>query len=288
MASKGQSQQSESGKNDAEIDKELDELLKSALEDFSDEPPKHGVSSQAESTSEDASISDVFSEDISEEMAKQFEDAIKTFMGDDPGLLQQMEKMAEAAGSSGDQAESGKEFNEALKQTLTSLKQNTEDLQDHTAGAAGGSLGHEDFMKRFTSMGLEENDPDAAFMPMMQGMMKTLLSKEVLYPSLKEIGDKYPDWLRDNQTKVKDDDYNKYSKQYDIIKDILVEFEEEKESDSEDVKKTRFDKVMDLMQKMQDLGQPPSEIVGDMAPGLEFDANGVPKFPGSPEACAVM
>ena len=30
----------------------------------------------------------------------------------------------------------------------------------------------------------------AEFMPMMQGMMQTLLSKDVLYPSLKEIVDK--------------------------------------------------------------------------------------------------
>lgn len=39
---------------------------------------------------------------------------------------------------------------------------------------------------------------------------------------------------------------------------------------------------------MQDLGQPPKEIVGDMAPGLEFDANGMPKFPDPSEACVVM
>lgn len=39
---------------------------------------------------------------------------------------------------------------------------------------------------------------------------------------------------------------------------------------------------------MQDLGQPPKEIVGDMAPGLDFDANGVPKFPGTSEACSIM
>jgi len=37
---------------------------------------------------------------------------------------------------------------------------------------------------------------------------------------------------------------------------------------------------------MQDLGQPPKEIVGDVAPGLEFDADGVPKFPT--ESCSIM
>lgn len=32
--------------------------------------------------------------------------------------------------------------------------------------------------------------PDLDFMPMMQNMMKSLISKEVLYPSLKDIADK--------------------------------------------------------------------------------------------------
>lgn len=36
--------------------------------------------------------------------------------------------------------------------------------------------------------GAEGDDTD--FMPMMQDMMKNLLSKEVLYPSLKEISEK--------------------------------------------------------------------------------------------------
>lgn len=47
-------------------------------------------------------------------------------------------------------------------------------------------------MKMFSGMGLDGGDgsQDDGFMPMMQNMMKTLLSKEVLYPSLKEISEK--------------------------------------------------------------------------------------------------
>ena len=46
-------------------------------------------------------------------------------------------------------------------------------------------MSDEDLMKAFTSMGMEDS-PDN----IMQGMMKTLLSKEVLYPSLKELSQK--------------------------------------------------------------------------------------------------
>lgn len=49
-------------------------------------------------------------------------------------------------------------------------------------------MSEDDLMKAFTSMGME--DGQEGFMPMMQGMMKSLLSKEILYPSLKELSKK--------------------------------------------------------------------------------------------------
>ena len=56
---------------------------------------------KAPTSSTDDALSDMFTEEFSEEMAKQFEDAMKSFMADDPSMLQQIEKMAEAAGSGG-------------------------------------------------------------------------------------------------------------------------------------------------------------------------------------------
>ena len=45
---------------------------------------------------------------------------------------------------------------------------------------------------------------------------------------------------------------------------ILEEFDEEQESDSEEVKRRRFDRILDVMQQMQELGQPPKDIVGEL------------------------
>ena len=56
-------------------------------------------------------------------------------------------------------------------------------FQDH-------DMGEDEMMKMFAGMGLNGEGAGEGFMPMMQGMMKTLLSKEVLYPSLKEINTK--------------------------------------------------------------------------------------------------
>lgn len=40
------------------------------------------------------------------------------------------------------------------------------------------------------------------FLPFVQGMMQSLLSAEVLLPSLKELLEKYPVWLEANADKI--------------------------------------------------------------------------------------
>lgn len=58
-----------------------------------------------------------------------------------------------------------------------------------SAGLAG-----DDLVKTLENMGLNENGEaggeDGNILPIMQSIMQNLLSKEVLYPSLKEITDK--------------------------------------------------------------------------------------------------
>lgn len=52
--------------------------------------------------------------------------------------------------------------------------------------------------------------------------------------------------------------------------------------------------LMVLMQEVQEYGQPPEEIIKEIAPGMELDANGLPKVDGSGlpfsenEECRVM
>ena len=88
-------------------------------------------------------------------------------------------------------------------------------------------------------------------LPMMEGMMQSLLSKELLYQPMKDIAEKFPDWLADNRNKVSDEEFVKYNKQFELTKKICFLYEEEASSDTAEVKKKRFDLVMELMQKMQ-------------------------------------
>ena len=45
---------------------------------------------------------------------------------------------------------------------------------------------------------------------------------------------------------------------------ICSEFEEEQDDEPQDIKSQRFERIIDLMQQMQECGQPPKDIVGDM------------------------
>uniref|UniRef100_A0A2H1VHM2 Peroxin-19 n=1 Tax=Spodoptera frugiperda TaxID=7108 RepID=A0A2H1VHM2_SPOFR len=68
----------------------------------------------------------------------------------------------------------------------------------------------------------------------------------------------------------------KFEKQQKLMEQVCAELEPEQESDPDDIKRKRFEVVLDLMQKMQDLGQPPTELVGDMGPPQGFASPAVP------------
>ena len=153
-------------------------------------------------------------------------------------------------------------------------------------------------------------------LPMMENMMQSLLSFEILYPPLKELCNKYPEWLSENRASLKIPDYDKYNKQFEVTLQLCQEFEkhqslkESKTNISEDMQQKHFETVFELMQKMQSYGNPPADIVGEFGAipygsdssniqheeerfksflaqnGLDssgekvqFDANGVPMFP---------
>lgn len=85
----------------------------------------------------------------------------------------------------------------------------------------------------------------------MQGMMQSLLSAEVLLPSLKELLDKYPTWMIENADKISVADNERYTKQQELFKVICAELEKEKPTDSADVKNERFKIVLKNMQKVR-------------------------------------
>lgn len=279
-------------------DAELDELLDSALDDFdktaAPPPPEPAAASSSASSGaekppllEDCKLFEtLFEGEMAAQAKEEWEKAMTELAQEEPELLQHFHKLSEAAGKVGTDTASQQEFTSCLKETLRGLAKNADNLQ--SSGLAG-----EDLVKALEGLGLEEGGEgggdDGNILPIMQSIMQNLLSKEVLYPSLKEITAKYPEWLESNKPNLSPEDHQRYSQQAKIMGEICKHFEKEEEG-TED-KETSFEHIMDLMQKLQDLGQPPKELAGDTPPGLNFDMDSL-NLPGggagAAEQCSIM
>ncbi|KAM8851435.1 peroxisomal biogenesis factor 19 [Spinachia spinachia] len=276
-------------------DAELDELLDSALDDFDKTPappaPEPAAASGAEKPPmlEDSKLFEtLFEGDMATQAREEWEKAMTELAHEEPELLQHFHKLSQAAGKVGTDTASQQEFTSCLKDTLRGLAKNADNLQ--SSGLAG-----DDLVKALEGLGLEEGGDggggeDGNILPVMQSIMQNLLSKEVLYPSLKEITAKYPEWLEDNKPSLSPEDYKRYEEQAKIMGEICKSFENE-EQEAQD-KEGTFESIMELMQKLQDLGQPPKELAGDAPPGFNFDMESL-NLPGGPgagagEQCSLM
>lgn len=92
-------------------------------------------------------------------------------------------------------------------------------------------------------------------------MMQQLLSKEILHEPMKEIGERYPKWLEEHKNELSREDYDRYKHQYELLIKLNEVYDTEPDN---------FTKIVDLMQKMQECGQPPNDIVQELAPELDL------------------
>uniref|UniRef100_A0A3Q0RVS3 Peroxisomal biogenesis factor 19 n=1 Tax=Amphilophus citrinellus TaxID=61819 RepID=A0A3Q0RVS3_AMPCI len=227
----------------------------------------------------------LFEGDMAAQAKEEWEKAMTELAQEEPELLHHFQKLSEAAGKVTDTA-SQQEFTSCLKETLQGLAKNADNLK--SSGLAG-----DDLVKALEGLGLDEGEgggDDGNILPIMQSIMQNLLSKEVLYPSLKEITTKYPEWLDTNKPSLSTEDYQRYEQQAKIMGEICKLFEREDEGAAD--KESTFESIMDLMQKLQDLGQPPKELAGDAPPGFNFDMDSLNLTgglgAGSAEQCSIM
>ncbi|KAK6633876.1 hypothetical protein RUM44_004483 [Polyplax serrata] len=282
-------------------DEELSALLDSALEDFvtPDNKSQNHVNSNQSSqmikpeTKRPDPPFKLWNDEFLQQTTARFEQNIQALFS--PGsdgtfsaeqLGENIQRLAEAATqTAGFDASPDTEFSSIIAQTLKNLSENAENLQNQ--------LTDEDLMNilgTFSNVTDSSNQDGNGLLPLMQQMMQNLLSKDILYPALSGIVEKYPVWLEENKTKLSATDFERYSEQLKLMKEVCEELEKEKQDDSQDVKNARFDQILSLMQKIQDCGQPPPDLAGDLGPMLSIDEHGNPQIPPnfSPSQCNLM
>mmetsp|Transcript_9858 Transcript_9858/g.15673 ORF Transcript_9858/g.15673 Transcript_9858/m.15673 type:complete len:266 (+) Transcript_9858:103-900(+) len=176
-------------------------------------------------------------------------------------------KLFQAAEGEGKEA-AGEFGDDEIASTLKALAEAGNGLEGADASQAE-QLGEDimaQMMKSFEGM---SNKGD--FQDMIDGMMKQLISKEVMYEPVKQICEKFPEWLADNEPKLEKEEYTRYGNQYQSFQKLLAVYDTEPDN---------FARLTELYQDMQEYGQPPVEIVKELAPGLDIGEDGVPVMPG--------
>ncbi|KAL4099555.1 hypothetical protein PRIC1_007358 [Phytophthora ramorum] len=265
-------------KTQEEVD--LDDLLEDALDDFADEVSTAQASEMAtvqqEAAATAAATQDSEDNKLQENMAKFLEDA------QNPEFQQVLEQAFRELGTD-DDAENIEQLLGSLKvdatpdetddvnagvaKTLQNMAKAAEDMEG-VGTAQVEAMGEDmmsEMMKKFEEMG-EKSD----FQDLVDGMMQQLLSKDVMYDPMKQICERYPEWLAEKESLLSKEDYERYGKQYQYFQQIVAAYESEPDN---------YARLSELMQEMQETGQPPSEIVKDLAPGLQFDDEGMPIMP---------
>uniref|UniRef100_A0A8C2TSG0 Peroxisomal biogenesis factor 19 n=1 Tax=Coturnix japonica TaxID=93934 RepID=A0A8C2TSG0_COTJA len=176
-------------------------------------------------SSQERFFQELFDGELASQASAEFERAMKELAEEEPHLVEQFQKLSEAAGRVGGDAASQQEFTSCLKETLSGLARNATNLQ--------GSAVEEDLAKAMEGLGLEEGGGEGGVLPVVQSVLQHLLSRDVLYPSLKEITDKYPEWLQRQRAALPEEQLERYRAQHGVMSRICQHLENERPEDSD-------------------------------------------------------
>ncbi len=140
-------------------------------------------------------------------------------------------------------------FQDTIRRTMERM-QNSGDQ----ATAAAAAEGTDDFLAELlkqmgSGAGLDGSGEggEEEFSQMLMGMMEQLTNKEILYEPMKELHDKFPEWLDKNRDKTSAEDLARYETQRALVKDIVGKFEEPNYSDGN---KADREFIVDKMQQV--------------------------------------
>ncbi|KZV87990.1 hypothetical protein EXIGLDRAFT_187896 [Exidia glandulosa HHB12029] len=204
---------------------------------------------------------------------------------------------AEPGASTSAAADAG--FQASLRAALDKLKESEDGLKaDEADSANADQLAQlQQLLAGLAGEGGEGDgsaDDPGQLSGVLEGLMQSLMSKEILYEPLKDLHDKvffhivassymlifsclqYPEYINTHKDSLPADEVTRYTEQSALVGRIVAIFETPGYSDDDPVKSSE---VLTLMNEMQAKGSPPTEIMGDMPPGMEMGPDGMPKLP---------
>lgn len=190
-----------------------------------------------------------------------------------------------------------KELDDIITETLSKLNKDPEEwkqesLKETTENKEKTELESDaiikDMLKLFTNENENENNPEKAndekMFGILENMMQSFLDPQIILEPMNKLVLHYPKWLKENKGVVDDETYNKCLKQYEYAKQIVEVYRTKKYPDC-------MEEVMVLLGGMQEYGQPPKDLVGELTNDDE-ESPSIPSIPtnlpGGPGQCPVQ
>ncbi|KAK9469840.1 Pex19 protein [Lipomyces arxii] len=271
--------------DDDNLDDLDDYLAQFTLQD----PPRPPPSLAAQpSTSKSATETLVTGDE--DDFAKQLELGIEQILGEleqDPESRKQFEDMMAGINEFGPTKltsppppEPVEEKKDTLQETILRTMERMKESDHQVDREVNATSEEDDFLAAMLKQLGESSGGDGSLgsdedlTRMLAGMMDQLTSKDILYEPMKELDDKYANWLQSNKHTLPQDEADRYESQRVVVREIVVRFERPGYSDTdEDDRKY----IVDRMQKMQESGSPPADIMSDMGPaGLGLGEGSIP------------
>jgi len=236
---------------------DLDDILESALDDFDEEEDKPKTKTiKSKSTSTTYSVS---SDSVQIKTEKQ-ESVVVEEEVDEKEEQDELAKLMESL-KTGDFEKTIDDIAKSLQLDGNSGELPDMNLNEETIGKI-----MEDF----------EKQPD--MMKMVEQLMGTFVSKDVMYEPMKEMRTRYPKWFEENTSKLSSADLAKYQKQFECVKKMCDAYENDPQNTQ---------KIITLMHEMQETGQPPADILKELTDVLGGGGE-LPALPTDASNCSIM
>ncbi|CAE6528367.1 unnamed protein product [Rhizoctonia solani] len=150
-------------------------------------------------------------------------------------------------------------FQRTIRQAMDKLK-----TSDENAKSSGSTHDFAELLKQLGQGGEDEEGLEG----MIENMMGQLMNKDILYEPLVEMNKKFPGYFAEHPD-LPEVDLKRYKAQEVIVKQ-LVEIYQKPDYSDDNAETNKV--VLRLMNEMQELGSPPTEIMGEAPPGFDFNS----------------
>ncbi|TKR78143.1 hypothetical protein L596_018999 [Steinernema carpocapsae] len=251
-----------SGSNETNTE-DLSALLDSALADFG---------KQRNTDDELDTLMNEMDQAAAQKAAKDFETMLKQMIQ----VQEEAGKNASDEVNDSSQAAEMRSFAEAMSRMAQS------------SGDIANAPDEKAFLESMMKMGSDES----AMEPFMGMMMEAFMTKDVMYPPMKELLNGFPAYLETNKDSLDAQTLERYLKQQETLENICAEYETETDDSDQAASRARFERLGAFLIELQTYGYPPNELAGDLPAGFAMDnASGLPKLldaSKAAESCSIM